>query len=84
MVYVKPADFETVSFNIKGLTCQACNDEVNAAALGVKGVLKAQTDYKTGKAEVKIDKSKTSVQAVKKAIEKATPFKVVGESVIKK
>lgn len=84
VVYVKPSDFETVSFNIKGMECQACNDEVNAAALGVKGVLNAKTDYSKGKAVVKIDKSKTSVQAVKKAIETATPYKIVGETVEKK
>ncbi len=84
IVYVKPADIETVSLDIKGMDCQACNNEVNGAAMGVNGVLNAKTDYSTGKAMVKIDHSKTSVQAVKKAIEDATPYKVVGETVEKK
>jgi len=40
--------------------CEACDNHVAYAAQEVDGVLEAKADHKTGKAEVKFDKTKTS------------------------
>ncbi len=66
-----------IQLNVKGMTCPACNFEVNHAAKDVDGVISASTDYKQGKAEVLYDKRVTTREEVVRSINEKTPYKVV-------
>lgn len=77
-VYVNPYNIETMSLDINGMTCEACDNHVAYAAQDVPGVLEAKADYKTGKAEVKYDKSKTTKELIISSIN-ATSYKVVDQ-----
>jgi len=77
-VYGKTQDVKTVEFNIEGMSCSACNYTIQHAAMKVNGVLDAHADFKTGKATVKYDDSKTTINKVVQSIEK-TNYKVKGE-----
>ena len=71
-------DTQTVQLDIAGMSCETCNLHVAHAALEVEGVIEAKADYKTGKAEVKYDQTKTSTDAIVKSID-ATGYKVIDE-----
>ena len=55
------------SFTVNG-ACGSCTDRIEAAAKSVKGVSAAKWDLKTQKLALTYDNSKTSVEAVQKAI----------------
>jgi copper chaperone CopZ len=78
VVIVNAADIQTIQLDIKGMTCAACDSHVAHAAQEVEGVIEANADHTTGKAEVKFDNTKTSKEAVIRAIDK-TSYKVVSE-----
>ncbi|GMT46095.1 MAG: hypothetical protein IEMM0006_1927 [bacterium] len=72
-------DIQTLYLNIQGLTCPTCDNNVENAMYQSGGVINAKADYRTGKAVVKFDKSKTSADKIIKSIN-ATSYKVVGDS----
>ncbi len=78
VVIVNAADIQTIQLDIEGMTCPACDSHVAHAAQEVEGVIEAKADHKTGKAEVKFDKTKTSQEAIVNSIN-VTNYKVVGE-----
>jgi len=78
VVIVNAADSQTIQLDIEGMTCDACDSHVAHAAQEVDGVIEAKADHTTGKAEVKFDNTKTSKEAVIRAIDK-TSYKVVSE-----
>jgi copper chaperone CopZ len=59
---------EMVSLNISGMTCGGCEATVKMSAKKVDGVIDCNADYKTGKAEVKFNPDKVSVEQIAKAI----------------
>lgn len=76
VVYVNQFDIQTIELDVEGMTCEACDNHVAYAAQEVEGVLEAKADHKTGKAEVKFDKTKTSMEEIIESID-ATSYKVV-------
>jgi copper chaperone CopZ len=78
IVIVNATDIQTVQLEIEGMTCEACDSHVAYAVQKVDGVIEAKADHKTGKAIVKFDKTKTSIEAIVDSIN-ATSYKVVGE-----
>ncbi len=78
VVIVNAADIQTIQLDIEGMTCKTCDSHVAHAAQEVDGVIEAKADHTTGKAEVKFDNTKTSKEAVIRAIDK-TSYKVVSE-----
>ncbi len=77
-VAVNPQTIEIVHLEIKGMTCESCNHHIEHASREVDGVLEAKADFKTGKADIRFDKSKTSKEEIIKAVD-ATGYTVVGE-----
>ncbi len=77
---VKEADVQTVAFDIAGMTCTSCEEHVKHAVNELPGIVEATASFEEGKAEVKFDKSKTSADAIKAAIDetgyKVTDFKM--------
>lgn len=78
VLVVNDSYIQTVNLKIEGMTCEACDSHVAHAAQVVEGVIKASANHKTGTAEVKFDKSKTSIEAITKSID-ATGYKVITE-----
>ena len=74
---VNPLNIEVIQLDVQGMTCPACNFEVNHAATDVDGVFEAETDYKSGKSEIKFDKTKANRQEIIKSINEKTPYKVI-------
>ncbi len=68
IVVVESNNISTAFFNIKGMSCKACETEVNNELHKVSGVIDAQTFYDKGTSIVKYDKSKASVEQLKNAI----------------
>ncbi len=79
-VIVQQKDIQTLNLDVEGMTCSVCNSHVENAAYQVNGVIKAKADYRTGKAVVKFDKTKTSVEKIIKSINATNYYKVVGDT----
>ncbi|MBS1751585.1 mercuric transport protein MerTP [Niabella sp. W65] len=70
VLVVESNNIQSASFSIKGMSCKACETEVNNELYKVSGVINAQTYYAKGTSIVKFDKSKASVEQLKSAIAK--------------
>ncbi len=68
IIYVNTSDIHTLQLNVEGMTCQTCNNHVVNAVQKLNGVIKANANYKTGKANVRFDKTKTSTKDIINAI----------------
>ncbi len=79
---VQQNDIQTLHLDVRGMTCSACDNNVENAAYQAGGVIDAKADYRTGKAVVKFDKSKTSADKIIKSID-ATSYKVIGDTLEK-
>lgn len=82
-VVVEANNINTASFNIRGMSCKACESEVNNELHKVAGVIDAQTIYNKGTSVVKYDKSKASVEQLKNAIAQ-TGYKVTDYQLLNK
>ncbi len=69
---------------VAGMTCTGCEASINYALKSVKGVVKANSSYKTGAAIVEYDKNKVNLEMLKKAVEQKTGYKVEKISELKK
>ncbi|MCL6442113.1 MAG: cation transporter [Alicyclobacillus sp.] len=61
----------TETITVKGMTCGGCVNSVTKALKNVAGVQEANVDLNGAKATVTFDETKTSVAALKKAVEDA-------------
>ncbi len=71
-----PANIIDAEINIEGMTCASCENTVDYSLKTTNGVLSATSSYKTGVAKVKYDKTKVSLEQLKKAIEEKAGYKV--------
>jgi copper chaperone CopZ len=76
VLVVESNNIQTASFNIKGMSCKACETEVNNELFKVAGVIDAQTFYAKGTSVVKYDKSKATIEQLQNAIAN-TGYKVI-------
>ncbi len=76
VIVVNAGDIQTITLDIEGMTCEACDNHVNHAAQEVDGVIEAKADYHTGTAEVKFDRSKATEEEIVESINK-TSYKVI-------
>ncbi|WP_286754980.1 mercuric transport protein MerTP [Roseivirga sp. UBA838] len=68
VIVVDTSDQQTVTFEIKGMTCQGCAAHVEHEVNKLSGILNVTASYEEGNAIVEFDKSKTSVREIEKAI----------------
>ncbi|WP_206915830.1 heavy-metal-associated domain-containing protein [Alicyclobacillus suci] len=61
----------TATITVKGMTCGGCVNSVTKALKAVDGVQEANVDLQGQNATVTFDDSKTSVAALKEAVEDA-------------
>lgn len=62
--------------DIEGMTCTSCEHSVDYALKSEKGVLSAESSYKTGIAYVQYDDTKVQPEQLKKAVEDKVGYKV--------
>jgi mercuric ion transport protein len=76
------ADLQEASLNIKGMTCEGCENSVNYALTREKGVIEANSDYHSGTARVKYDPAVISPEALKQVIEGDVGYQVTKLEII--
>ena len=80
VIMVSQSDVQDAIFDISGMTCASCEDHVKHAVNELPGIVETTASYEKGTAEVKFDKTKTSTEAIKAAIDetgyKVTDFKM--------
>lgn len=57
------------SFKVTGMKCGGCEKGVQGAADAVSGVLSSKASAKDGSVEVEFDEAKTSLDAIKQAVQ---------------
>ena len=72
---------QIAKFTIQGLSCAACEAEINNELSKLQGVLAYTTSYATNSSLVTFDTSKVNLQLIKSAIEK-TGYEVKGYGLI--
>ncbi|MBI3520384.1 MAG: mercuric transport protein MerTP [Bacteroidetes bacterium] len=83
VVIVDSKNIALANFEIEGMTCQGCEEEVKHEVSQLPGFIEATVNHETGNATVKFDKSKTSLEQVVSAINK-TGYKVTKQDEVKK
>ncbi len=59
---------QEVSFDIKGMSCEACEEHVNTELSKVKGVLTYATSYTNKNSVITFDKSIVGIKTIESAI----------------
>ena len=70
IVYVQESQVQTITWDIKGMTCTGCEATVENAASGVDGIIEVDASYDTAQVTIKYDRSKTNRETIKAAINK--------------
>lgn len=79
---VKADNIQKVEFKVKGMTCTGCEGHVKNKVEKLKGIIEVLVSYDKGNTIVKFDKTKTSIQAIEKAIN-STGYKVTSHKTLK-
>ncbi|MEO5643857.1 MAG: mercuric transport protein MerTP [Bacteroidia bacterium] len=79
LVIVESNNIVEANFDIQGMTCQGCEEGVKHEVSQLPGFIEATVNHETGKAIVKFDKSKSTIEDIATAINK-TGYKVVRQS----
>lgn len=75
VIIINQSDIQTADFEITGMTCTGCEEHVKHAVNELEGIVEISAKYSEGKATVKFDASKVSLEQVKSAID-STGYKV--------
>ena len=75
IVIVESGNIAEADFEIEGMTCQGCEDGVKHEVSQFPGFIEAKVDHETGRATVKFDKTKNTIEDFVAAINK-TGYKV--------
>lgn len=70
-------ELKTASLPVEGMSCASCVVEIENALKKVDGVVDASVNFGTEKANIKYSPKRTSIDRLKKAVEKAGPYKVM-------
>ncbi len=62
------SNIETIDVAIKGMTCTSCEQHVNHIINQLSGISSIITSYESGNAIIEYDKSKTTIEAIEKAV----------------
>jgi len=78
---VNEGNIESVEFEVAGMTCGSCEKHVSEAIYDLEGVIDVTASFKNDNTIVKFDNTKTSIDAIEKAIA-STGYKVLGHKVL--
>lgn len=75
VVIVNASDIQTVTFDVKGMTCTGCEAHVSSEVNKLPGIVKVDANYEEATAKVEFDQSKVSLVQIEEAIN-STGYKV--------
>ncbi len=75
VVVVNLSDIETVNFNVKGMTCTACEIHIEGEVNKLEGIVTVKASYDKGNTYIEYDKTKVTNKNLKNAILK-TGYKI--------
>lgn len=75
VVIVNESDVKEVTFDIEGMTCDACASHIENDVMKLSGVIQVKASYENGEAEITYDSTKVVIDEIKTAINK-TGYKV--------
>jgi copper chaperone CopZ len=78
-VVVEKLNIQTVELKIKGMSCTACEEEVNQEVNKLPGIVESVVSYKNRNALISFDISKTDVKKIIDAVN-ATGYTVINQS----
>ena len=78
VIVVDKNDIQKINFKIDGMTCDACQNNVNNAVNELPGIIDVKTSYSEGNAVVEFDTTQINIMEIEKAIN-STGYKVVGK-----
>lgn len=78
VVIVNASDIQTVTFDVKGMTCNGCASHVENDVNKLPGIVKVDAIYEEAIAKVEFDQTKVSIAQIEEAIN-GTGYKVVGK-----
>lgn len=76
VLVVNSSDIQSVTFDIKGMTCNGCASHVENDVHKLPGIVAVEASYENASAKVEFDRSKVSLAEIEEAIN-ATGYKVV-------
>jgi mercuric ion transport protein len=79
-VIVKKSNIQTVELSIKGMSCEACEEEINHEVNKLPGIIQSTISYKNKNAIIGFDVSKTTLQNITDAIN-GTGYKVTSQTI---
>ncbi|MEX0995596.1 MAG: mercuric transport protein MerTP [Flavobacteriaceae bacterium] len=79
IVIVNASDVQTVTFDVKGMTCTGCEAHVSSEVNKLPGIVKVDANYEEATAKVQFDQSKVSLLQIEEAIN-STGYKVVDKN----
>ena len=78
------SEAQVCTLKVTGMTCAGCEAAVRIAARRVEGVTSVKVSYAKGNAEVTFDPSKTTADAIAKAVTEKSGFKAEPVEPLKK
>ncbi len=78
VILIKESNFESVEFVVGGMTCVACQEHIIHEVNKLPGIIKSVVSYEQGNAIIEFDNSKTTNEAIEKAIV-ATGYSVINK-----
>jgi len=77
-------NIQKAKLDVVGMSCRGCEASVNYALKSEPGVIKVKSNFKTGTAIVEYDKSKVTIDSLKKAIEKKAGYRIKDAIIVNK
>ncbi len=78
-VTVEKSNIRKVELTIQGMSCEACEGEIDHEVNKLPGIIQSSVSYKNGNAVIQFDISKTTMKDITDAIN-ATGYKVTSQS----
>lgn len=78
VVIVNASDIQTVTFDVKGMTCNSCASHIKNEVSKLPGIVKVEASYEKGTVKVEFDKTNVSLSKIEEAIND-TGYKVTGK-----
>ena len=78
-VVAEKSNTKTVELTISGMSCKACEEEVNLEVNKLAGIIQSDVSYENKNASIRFDASKTTAQKIIDAVN-STGYKVINHS----
>ena len=78
-IRVEKSNIQTVKLSIKGMSCKACEAEVNHEVVKLPGIIQSDVSYENKNATIRFDTTKISIKNIISAVN-ATGYEVTNQS----